>query len=107
MRLMGDQPHLVIAADSHGPYRTINTGMARLVRSYGGRVRPLSLSSTRSVSLFRNIHMALPLPGATVGAVIGAVNDSGSAGASIAASRENLARSLRDLESHALALATQ
>jgi lysophospholipid acyltransferase (LPLAT)-like uncharacterized protein len=55
------KPNLVIAADSHGPYREIGTGTARLARSYRS-VALLSAASTSRVTIFRKIGMVVPTP---------------------------------------------
>ncbi|MGI0016014.1 MAG: hypothetical protein ACREBU_21545, partial [Nitrososphaera sp.] len=60
--LLIDRPNIVIAADSHGPYRSVSAGMARLGRSYNGFIRPLSLWCDRSFRVFRRIDMVVPIP---------------------------------------------
>lgn len=69
--IMSAQPHLVMAADSHGPYRRINPGFARLVRSYRGNVRPLAAFADKSFPIFSRIGMAVPLPNSTISLAIG------------------------------------
>jgi lysophospholipid acyltransferase (LPLAT)-like uncharacterized protein len=65
-------PTLAIASDSHGPYRSISTGMARIARQYGDNVRPVSAVTSRSLQIFRHIKMAAPLPLSMVAVAIGA-----------------------------------
>ncbi len=60
------KPNLVMAADSHGPYREVSSGMARLARYYSKNILPLSAVCTRTVQVFSRIGMAVPLPGATI-----------------------------------------
>lgn len=69
--IMKRKPNLVIAADSHGPYRKINIGMARLARCYSGNVRPIAGRANKSVRLFRQIRMVVPVPTSTVSIAIG------------------------------------
>jgi lysophospholipid acyltransferase (LPLAT)-like uncharacterized protein len=64
--ILESRPNLAIAADSHGPYREVSSGTARLARYYSRSVVPLSAVCTRTVRIFSGIGMAVPLPGATV-----------------------------------------
>jgi lysophospholipid acyltransferase (LPLAT)-like uncharacterized protein len=69
--ILEQKPSLAMAADSHGPYRTVSTGMARLGLQYSGSVRPVSLTCNRGVFIFPKIRMVLPLPGATILVALG------------------------------------
>lgn len=71
--ILSKRPNLIMAADSHGPYRSINLGLARLVRSYDCNVRPISARATRSFPIFRRIRMAVPLPSAVIHVSIGSI----------------------------------
>jgi lysophospholipid acyltransferase (LPLAT)-like uncharacterized protein len=96
MREMLEQkPSLVMAADSHGPYRAVSTGMARLARHYAGCVRPVSLACDRAVFIFPKIRMLVPLPGATILLALG--SRLGTRGA-VADTRLSLQSALLDLE---------
>jgi hypothetical protein len=59
-QILSTMPRIVMAADSHGPYREISTGMARLARGYGGLVRPVSTACDRALYIFPRIRMAVP-----------------------------------------------
>lgn len=96
--LMRDRPHVIIAADSHGPYRAIGPGMARLVKSYNGYVRPISLRCNKTLSLFRHIRMALPLPRSSIITVIGRPLELETAHLSVLQIRECLESCLQNLE---------
>ena len=69
--LLKAKPSLLMAADSHGPYRSISPGMARLARNYMGSVKPISLTCDRSIPIFRRIRMAVPRRNATICLAIG------------------------------------
>jgi lysophospholipid acyltransferase (LPLAT)-like uncharacterized protein len=99
--LLEAKPSLVMAADSHGPYRSISPGMARLARSYSDGVRPISLVCNRRIAIFPRIGMAVPLRGATI-----LLNIGKSIGrcASVADTRMALQSSLIALESQSIAL---
>ena len=103
-QLIQDRPNLIMAADSHGPYRAVRPGLARLVRSYEGLARPLSLHCSRSIPLFRGIGMALPLPHSSISAVIGRSPKVAVGDLSLGQVRDHLEQSLRDLEARAEAL---
>jgi lysophospholipid acyltransferase (LPLAT)-like uncharacterized protein len=96
MRMILEQkPSLVMAADSHGPYRAVSTGMARLARHYAGCVRPVSLACDRAVFIFPQIRMLVPLPRATILLALGSrLETSGS----VADTRLSLQSALLDLE---------
>ncbi len=91
--IMTRRPHLAIAADSHGPYRDVNAGLARLVRSYEGNVRPVSAWANRSIPIFRRIRMAVPLPKTTIVVTVGAPP----ARADVTLPTKDLAARLREL----------
>lgn len=55
-------PNLAMASDSHGPYRAISAGMARIVRQYRGNVTPLAAVASRTLHIFRGVRMSVPLP---------------------------------------------
>ena len=63
--ILETKPNLVIAADSHGPYRQIGTGTARLVKSYRS-VLLLSAVSDSRATIFRKIGMVVPTAGCTI-----------------------------------------
>ena len=99
--LLRAKPSLVMAADSHGPYRSISPGMARLARSYSGSVRPISIVCDRRIVIFPRIGMAIPLRGATIFLTIGR---SVSCHKPITDIRMDLQNSLIALESQSIAL---
>jgi lysophospholipid acyltransferase (LPLAT)-like uncharacterized protein len=69
--LLRERPNLVMAADSHGPYRRIRPGMARMVRSYGNSFRPIFAACSRPFPLFRDIHMPFPLVRSRISVALG------------------------------------
>lgn len=96
-------PNLAIASDSHGPYRCISTGMARIVRQYDGNVIPLSAVATRSFHIFKRIRMAVPLPSTTI--LVGIGSRLGSTTKKpISAVADELAGALRRLEANLTAV---
>jgi hypothetical protein len=96
--ILNSKPNLIIAADSYGPYRAISPGMARIVRSYSGNVRPLSAVCDRSFPIFRRIRMRVPLPKAQLVVGIGPALGEMVLGGSISELRERVAHSLANLE---------
>ena len=66
--LVSAEPRLVIAVDSHGPYRTVGVATGRLIRRLNAAVTPIAASCTRHVPLFRrkDLNMLLPLPGGDI-----------------------------------------
>jgi lysophospholipid acyltransferase (LPLAT)-like uncharacterized protein len=98
--ILVQRPNLVIAADSHGPYRSVGTGMARIVRQYEGNVRPISAISSRSLPVFRQIKMAIPLPSSATIIGIGAPMGSSVAAQSLSRVRDSLQRALSVLENN-------
>ena len=64
--ILSERPSLFLALDSHGPYRTVNSGLARLWRVYEGQVFPIVAACDRKIRLFKQVKMLLPLPGATI-----------------------------------------
>ena len=69
--ILEQKPSLAMAADSHGPYRAVSAGMARLGLHYAGSVRPVSLACDRAVFMFPKIRMIFPLPGSTIFLALG------------------------------------
>lgn len=94
------RPSLVMAADSHGPYRAISAGMARIVRCYAGNVRPISVACTRSVPIFRRIRMRVPLPRARIVVAVGRLFGEAAPDEPLLEIRKRLASMLRDLEAN-------
>ena len=90
------KPNLVIAADSHGPYRDVGTGTARLVRSYRGGAILLSARSRSLVTIFPKIRMVVPLPRSTIR--IGFAHFDATKHKSIQAVRSSMKISLAHLE---------
>jgi lysophospholipid acyltransferase (LPLAT)-like uncharacterized protein len=93
--ILEQKPSLAMAADSHGPYRTVNTGMARLVLQYIGSVRPVSLACDKAVFIFPRIRMVVPLPGSTILLVLGSQLEGNT---SVADMRLSLQSALLNLE---------
>lgn len=98
-------PSMVMAADSHGPYRTINSGFARLVRQYCGAVRPIAAVCTRSFPVFRRVKMALPLPGGLIVIGVGEAISKGRESQSVTSTRQIVQASLSCLEAKLTQLA--
>jgi len=70
--IMDLKPPLIMAADSHGPYRQIGMGMARLARHYENLVHPLSVVCDRVVHIFPRIRMAVPRRNSKIVVLVGA-----------------------------------
>jgi hypothetical protein len=100
--ILSSRPNLIMAADSHGPYRAISPGMARIARSYAGNVRPLSAVCDRSFRVFRRIGMSIPLPKAKIVVGIGPTLGHLVPSRSVSDVREGLAHSLANLEANLL-----
>lgn len=103
--ILEERPNLVIAADSHGPYKSLSSGMARLVGGYNGLFWPISLWASRSIKLFRGLDMALPLPKSTIVAVVGLPVDLRTKRLPVHEGRQRLERSLSDLETRTMIVA--
>ena len=95
------KPPLIMAADSHGPYRQIGLGMARLARHYVGVVRPLSVVSDRAMHIFPRIRMAVPRSNSRIVVLFGTPLEPV---ASTRAAARSLEVKLMDLESRATSL---
>jgi lysophospholipid acyltransferase (LPLAT)-like uncharacterized protein len=98
-------PSLAIASDSHGPYRSVSAGMARIVRQYNGHVTPISAVASRHIHVFRRIKMVVPLPSTVI--LVGIGSPLGSAlGRPISAIADELTRALSSLEMNLATLLT-
>ena len=60
--ILTDRPDIAIAIDSHGPYRSVGTPIARLAKSLAATVVPVSAVASRAVTVFPEIDMAVPIP---------------------------------------------
>jgi hypothetical protein len=96
--IMDLKPPLIMAADSHGPYRHIGSGMARLARHYGGLVRPLSVVCNRAAHIFPRIQMAVPRRNSRIVVLFGAPLEPST---STSATGRSLQMALISLESRA------
>jgi hypothetical protein len=96
--IMDLKPPLIMAADSHGPYREIGSGMARLARHYRGLVRPLSVVCDRAVHIFPRIRMAVPRRNSQIVVLFGAPLEPAP---TTSAAGRSLQMALMDLESRA------
>lgn len=94
--ILTDKPSLVMAIDSHGPYRFVSTPTARLAKTLGATVLPISAASNQVIKVFRKIGMSVPLPRARIRVAIAAPIECHSI--SISAVRQLLAQSLVVLE---------
>lgn len=98
--ILRDRPNLLIAVDSHGPYRCVKPPIVRLARTYGARLVPISLSCDRGFRLFRRVSMIFPLPGSTVALAFGEPIDAAGPG-SLQTLTESVNARLGELERHA------
>lgn len=102
--IMSMKPPLIMAADSHGPYRQIGMGMARLARHYSGLVRPVSIVCDRAIHIFPRIRMAIPRRNSRLVVLAGARLQPAT---TTSAARLSLQSALVDLESRAYTLMQQ
>ena len=100
-KIVNGTPPLVMAADSHGPYREISPGMARLARSYHGLVRPVSSVCDRAIHVFPRIRIAIPRARSRIVVLFGAPLRHAE---SMGVVRASLSQTLRMLETQAHAL---
>jgi lysophospholipid acyltransferase (LPLAT)-like uncharacterized protein len=96
--LLIQRPSIAMAADSHGPYRAINTGMARLARSYEGTIQPIAAWSNSRAWLFPTIKMSVPLPGTMVVVSLGKPINVDPDATTVADLRQSLHFCLTDLD---------
>jgi lysophospholipid acyltransferase (LPLAT)-like uncharacterized protein len=102
--LLREKPQLGIAADSHGPYREVSAGLARFLKTYGGVVRPMSVWCDRGIPIFHQIRMLLPLPYSALTLGIGQPIDLRTSSLRVGDLREQLQRSLSELERRVLSV---
>jgi lysophospholipid acyltransferase (LPLAT)-like uncharacterized protein len=99
--ILDKTPPIVMAVDSHGPYREISAGMARLARSYDGLIRPVATACDRAIYLFPKIKMAFPRRHSRIVVVFGSrLQQAGS----ISSTRVTLRDTLAGLEKQARTL---
>jgi lysophospholipid acyltransferase (LPLAT)-like uncharacterized protein len=94
--ILTDRPDIAIAIDSHGPYKLVGVPIARLARSLGATVVPISALAHREVRVFREIGMSVPLPTTRIAVAFDAPIDCRTL--SLVEIREQIARSLDALD---------